>query len=566
MGEAPAEREPAPSAAQVAAARERIAAGGAEVRRGRALFADEGCDRCHSIAAIGAEGKLGPRLDTLDEDLDDNLESIAEPREDIADGYPEKLMPATSTTASTTPTCERSRRSSRRRRAARPRARTTTRGKGRGASRPWPIRRRLSRAHRRRLTAATAGRLLGHAVHTGIPGATDHGCTGFAASSRRARAVLHHRSEEPSMAVEPKRSDASTDHRHDLDVLEWTSVCAPSSPCSASAPRPAAAALRRRPERRRQLGARRRPHDPAAEARLAVDAPRRRRAHARGHRRRRRAPGRPAAAVLRPQTADGIPYEQIARLHGRHVLATTVVQTCVRYKRDSRCRFCTIEESLQSGTTTQVKLAEQIAEVALAAVRLDGVRQLVMTTGTSNGPDRGARHLARCVAAVKDVLPNLPIQVQIEPPDDLVWIRRLHAAGVTAIGIHVESLDEEVRARWTPGKASVPLERYEEAWDGGRHGLRPQPRLDVPAHRPRREPRRARQGRRAAHRHGRLPVRRARTGRSPARSRTTTTASRRRATSSSRTSPTASAARCARRACAAPTSAPAARPAAPARR
>ncbi len=94
MGEAPAEREPAPSAAQLAAARERIAAGGAEVRRGRALFADEGCDRCHSIAAIGAEGKLGPRLDTLDEDLDDNLESIAEPREDIADGYPEKLMPA----------------------------------------------------------------------------------------------------------------------------------------------------------------------------------------------------------------------------------------------------------------------------------------------------------------------------------------------------------------------------------------------------------------------------------------------------------------------------------------
>jgi cytochrome c551/c552 len=93
MGEALAERAPAPSAAQAAAARERIAAGGAEARRGRALFADEGCDRCHSIAAIGADGKLGPRLDTLDEDLDDNLESIAEPREDIADGYPEKLMP-----------------------------------------------------------------------------------------------------------------------------------------------------------------------------------------------------------------------------------------------------------------------------------------------------------------------------------------------------------------------------------------------------------------------------------------------------------------------------------------
>ena len=93
MGEAAAEREPAPSAARVAAARERLAAGGAELRRGRALFADQGCDRCHTIAAIGADGKLGPRLDMLDDDLDDNLESIAEPREDIADGYPENLMP-----------------------------------------------------------------------------------------------------------------------------------------------------------------------------------------------------------------------------------------------------------------------------------------------------------------------------------------------------------------------------------------------------------------------------------------------------------------------------------------
>jgi mono/diheme cytochrome c family protein len=94
MGEAPAERAPAPGAAEVAAATRRIAAGGASVRHGRELFAEQGCDRCHSIAATGAEGRLGPRLDTLDEDLDDNLESIVEPRRDIVDGYPSMLMPA----------------------------------------------------------------------------------------------------------------------------------------------------------------------------------------------------------------------------------------------------------------------------------------------------------------------------------------------------------------------------------------------------------------------------------------------------------------------------------------
>ena len=163
-------------------------------------------------------------------------------------------------------------------------------------------------------------------------------------------------------------------------------------------------------------------------------------------------------------TADGISYEKIARLHGTNVLATTVVQTCIRYDPAQRCRFCSIEASLQSGSTIAVKKPEQLAEVAEAAVRLDGVTQMIMTTGTSAAKDRGARHLARCVTAVKAVAPDLAIQVQCEPPGDLGTITDLRNAGADSIGIHVESLDEEVRRRWMPGKATVPLDEYRAAW------------------------------------------------------------------------------------------------------
>jgi mono/diheme cytochrome c family protein len=90
IGEAPAERQPAPSAAAMAAAKQRIAALGPQ---GGRLFTDEGCDRCHSLAAIDADGKLGPRLDTLDDDADDIAESITDPRDDIEDGFPGQLMP-----------------------------------------------------------------------------------------------------------------------------------------------------------------------------------------------------------------------------------------------------------------------------------------------------------------------------------------------------------------------------------------------------------------------------------------------------------------------------------------
>ena len=121
------------------------------------------------------------------------------------------------------------------------------------------------------------------------------------------------------------------------------------------------------------------------------------------------------------KTSDGVAYEQLARLHGRDVLATTVVQTCSRYDAETRCRFCAIEASLAAGSTTAVKTPAQLAEVAEAAVRLDGVRQMVMTTGTSTGRDRGARHLARCVRAIKEAVPELPIQVQCEPPAPMIW-------------------------------------------------------------------------------------------------------------------------------------------------
>ena len=179
--------------------------------------------------------------------------------------------------------------------------------------------------------------------------------------------------------------------------------------------------------------------------------------------------GMDVSPVNRPRfydlsTADGVSYEKIARLHGKDVLATTAVQTCMRYEESQRCRFCAIEASLEAGATIAVKTPAQLAEVAEAAVRLDGVKQMVMTTGTSKGKDRGARHLERCVRAIKAVVPDLPIQVQIEPPADLAVLTDLYNAGVSSIGIHIESMDDKVRRQWTPGKASVSTDEYRAAW------------------------------------------------------------------------------------------------------
>ena len=164
-------------------------------------------------------------------------------------------------------------------------------------------------------------------------------------------------------------------------------------------------------------------------------------------------------------TADGIPYWKIGQLHSNNVLATTVLQTCIRYgNSETKCQFCAIGESLRAGRTIAKKSAAQLAEVAEAAQRLDGVIQVVLTTGTPPTDDRGAAVLAEVAQAIKERT-GLLIQAQCEPPADFVWFDRLKAAGVDSLGMHLEAWSEHVRARIMPGKAQVPVSFYVEAFE-----------------------------------------------------------------------------------------------------
>ena len=163
-------------------------------------------------------------------------------------------------------------------------------------------------------------------------------------------------------------------------------------------------------------------------------------------------------------TKEGIPYRKIAVLHGRDVLATTVSQRCVRWRHENeRCQFCAIENSLEAGLTVGLKTPEHLAEVAEAAMRLDGVRHMVLTTGTINYDDMGVKYLAKCIKAIKAVA-DIGIQAQFEPPTHLDDMLLLHEVGCDTVGIHLESFDQTTRERITPGKATISVERYFEAF------------------------------------------------------------------------------------------------------
>lgn len=162
-------------------------------------------------------------------------------------------------------------------------------------------------------------------------------------------------------------------------------------------------------------------------------------------------------------TADGVPYWKIGLLH-LDSFASTVVQTCAYWGNENQCKFCGIEVSLDSGRTIVKKSPEQLAEVACAAKELDGAVDATLTTGSSNGVDRGARYVARCAQAVKEAS-GLPVEIQFEPPFELDVINEVGDMGVDSVGIHVESFDPAVLAHVAPAKARTGIDRYFEAWE-----------------------------------------------------------------------------------------------------
>jgi radical SAM protein (TIGR04043 family) len=161
-------------------------------------------------------------------------------------------------------------------------------------------------------------------------------------------------------------------------------------------------------------------------------------------------------------TADGIPYWRIALLH-LDSIASTVVQKCIYWGTEEQCGFCGIELT-RGEQTVPVKTPAQLAEVCTAARDLDGAVDVTLTTGSINRRDRGALYISRCAAAIKEAS-ALPIQVQFEPPDDLSVLDHVHAAGVDAVGVHIETFDPVVLARVAAGKAKCGVEGYFRCWE-----------------------------------------------------------------------------------------------------
>ncbi len=161
-------------------------------------------------------------------------------------------------------------------------------------------------------------------------------------------------------------------------------------------------------------------------------------------------------------TSDGQPYTRIALIHGLDCLASTVNQVCSFWRNRQGCRFCAIGLSLERGLTIAKKTPEQLVEVALAA-RREGITHVLLTTGSSPDGVFEIEHLAACCRQIKRHT-GLPVQVQCRPPLDLSLLELLWEAGADSLGLHIETLDDEVLKNVAPAKYQIGWRGFLRAW------------------------------------------------------------------------------------------------------
>jgi len=169
----------------------------------------------------------------------------------------------------------------------------------------------------------------------------------------------------------------------------------------------------------------------------------------------------PRPKFYEKKMSDGTPMWKIALLCGRGCLASTVYQKCVYWRSNNQCKFCGIELSLRYGTTIELKTGMQLGEVAAEAAKEGLAQHLTLTTGTSYGPDKGAKILSEATKGVKSAV-NILVHVQLEPPDDIAYLEMLYGSGADTVGIHVESFDDDVLKKVCPMKPS--LTEYLSIW------------------------------------------------------------------------------------------------------
>jgi hypothetical protein len=119
----------------------------------------------------------------------------------------------------------------------------------------------------------------------------------------------------------------------------------------------------------------------------------------------------------------------------------------------AECRFCSIDENLESGRDVFPKRPEDFLETVAEARKHPNFRHgPVFAGGSTPPPDRGAKVHAKYLRPLKDAFPDNWLRLTIAPPDHERYVDMLFEAGADLVGFNYEVYDPDLFNKMCPGK------------------------------------------------------------------------------------------------------------------
>lgn len=155
-------------------------------------------------------------------------------------------------------------------------------------------------------------------------------------------------------------------------------------------------------------------------------------------------------------TSDGTPMKKVGVMLGDR-LAISLTNLCIFWNTKDVCKYCSI--GLNTKEDLLVKHINHCVETARAAVKEGCARHIALNSGGMHGEDRGALLYGRYVQALRRET-DVPIAVQMLPPETVSCIDYLKDCGTTELTFDMEIYDWQINHKLSPGKAKIGFKTY----------------------------------------------------------------------------------------------------------
>lgn len=150
------------------------------------------------------------------------------------------------------------------------------------------------------------------------------------------------------------------------------------------------------------------------------------------------------------------------QFEGDKVLICSISRNCCYFAKNEACAFCNLNGGFTNADENEyIKMIIESFQYILSCDNT--AKSINLTGGNLYTNDKGAK---RYIPIIKEIrkLSDIPIAVEITPPDDLAMLDELYSVGANALEMNVEIWDEKVRQELMPGKAKIEREYYIKAW------------------------------------------------------------------------------------------------------